>query len=79
LKLVVTRTGDQPHDIQLLERLYELLPQDGPDEYEILLAAGKRAIRITNPLARTRYSPELEESLVALLGPDAVQVRPAVE
>ena len=75
LHLRVNRTGNAPSDIQVLERLHALLPPDGPDAYEIVLAAGKRAVRISNPLARTRYSAELEEQLVALLGRDGVQVR----
>jgi hypothetical protein len=56
LVLTVRRTGDAPSDIQTLERLHELLPRDGPDLFEIILAQGRRAVRITNPMARTRYS-----------------------
>jgi len=75
LVITVKRTGSAPSDIQTLERLHALLPPDGPDAYEIVLAAAQRAVRISNPLARTRYSPELEEALVALLGRDGVRVR----
>jgi DNA polymerase-3 subunit alpha len=75
LSLTVTRTGNQPRDIHTLERLHALLPQDGPDAYEILLAAGSRSIRVSNPQARTRYSPQLEDELVTLLGPNSVQIR----
>ena len=79
LRLRVARSGNPPTDIQLLERLHRLLPQDGPDHFEILLTAGARAVRISNPVARTRYSPELEAELIALLGPEAVQVRTLAE
>jgi hypothetical protein len=77
LRLRVNRTGEPPVDIQVLEQLHALLPQDGPDLYEILLTAGRRSVRISNPLARTRYSPELRDGLVDLLGPDSVQVSSA--
>jgi hypothetical protein len=77
LLLRVTRTGNQPVDIQVLEKLHALLPQDGPDLYELFLTAGRRSVRISNPLARTRYSPELENALLDLLGPDGVKVAPA--
>jgi hypothetical protein len=69
--LTVVRSGSPPDDIQTLDRLHALLPQDGPDSYEIFLTAGSKSVRISN---RTRYSQELEEALIALLGPGAVQV-----
>jgi DNA polymerase-3 subunit alpha len=75
VSLTVNRTGDTPQDMQVLERLHSALPQDGPDTYEIYLTSGSKAIRINNPAARTRYSPELEDELVGLLGRSAVQVR----
>jgi hypothetical protein len=75
VSLTVNRTGDTPQDMQVLERLHGALPQDGPDTYEIYLTSGSKAIRINNPAARTRYSPELEDELVGLLGRSAVQVR----
>jgi DNA polymerase-3 subunit alpha len=74
LRLVVQRSGDQERDIGLLEAIYRLLPPDGHDELELLLAGADRALRIVNPLARTSYSPALHEQLAALLGPDAVEL-----
>jgi hypothetical protein len=42
-----------------------------------VLKNGSRSVRINNPTARTRYSAELKEELIGLLGPDGVQVRVA--
>jgi DNA polymerase-3 subunit alpha len=78
IRVTVKRTASPPQDIQVIERLRALLPRDGPDGYEILLTSSSRAIRISNPHGCTRYSPELEEELVSLLGRHAVEVSPTV-
>jgi hypothetical protein len=75
LTLTVSRTADLPGDIQRIDRLHTTLPQDGPDAYVILLTSRSKVVRVSNPAARTRYSPELEQELIALLGPNGVQVK----
>ena len=75
LRLTLRRTGDMPTDVQMLDRLHALLPQDGPDSYEIVLTVGLKRVRLDNPLARTRFTPELEQQLAELLGRDGVEVQ----
>jgi hypothetical protein len=75
LRLTLRRTGDMPIDVQTLDRLHALLPQDGPDSYEIVLTVGPKRVRLDNPLARTRFTPELEQQLTELLGRDGVEVQ----
>jgi DNA polymerase III subunit alpha len=75
LRLTLRRTGDMPIDVQTLDRLHALLPLDGPDSYEIVLTVGLKRVRLANPLARTRFTPELERQLTELLGPDGVEVQ----
>ena len=77
--LTIARSDDPSVDIERLGQLHRILPQDGPNEYELVLTVGSKAVRITNPLARTQYSPELEAQLVELLGRDGVRLRPPPE
>jgi DNA polymerase-3 subunit alpha len=75
-RLVVTlaRSGDAARDIQQLEALHRLLEaESGETPYEVFLAGKGRRVRIS-PEASTRLTPELEQALRDLVGPDRVQV-----
>ncbi len=77
VRLVVPRTGHPVEDLRLLEALHALLSEHpGDDPYELVLSAGTRRVRLTNPTSRLAWTPALAENLRALLGPQNVEMLP---
>lgn len=78
LHVTIKRTGNPEADSELLEKVYSILTSyRGKDKFTIYLEYdnGMPCPYILEfPEAQTRYCPELEEELLALLGPGAIKV-----
>ena len=78
LHVTIKRTGNPEADSKLLEKVYNTLTSyQGKDKFTIYLEYGDGMpcpYVLEFPEARTRYCPELEEELLALLGPGAIRV-----
>jgi len=70
-------TGDRKRDAQRLRRVYGMLSAaPGADHYSFLVYEASRCYHLEFPNSTTRYSAELHQQLMGLLGARAVQVEP---
>jgi DNA polymerase-3 subunit alpha len=70
-------TGDRGRDTQRLRRIHGMLSaRPGGDHYSILVYEASRCYHLEFPNSTTRYSPELHQQLMGLLGERSVQVEP---
>jgi hypothetical protein len=78
--LIVTfqRSGNHEADVEQLRLLHALLTEfDGSDPFKFHLVGAKENggdLEIDFPNHRTRYCPELERELVAILGPNCYRL-----
>ena len=79
VRVTLTRSGEQSHDVQTLRQIHSLLIEhSGQDHFVIRLTGGAgKPVELAFPNDRTRYSPELTQQLAALVGADAVRVEVA--
>jgi len=77
--VTLTRSGKQAEDVQTLRQVHGLLVEHpGPDRFIIRLTGGTNGpVELAFPNDTTRYSPELEQQLKAVLGPDALHLESA--
>jgi hypothetical protein len=74
-KLIITvrRSGDQETDVEQLQTLHGLLKDfEGANPFKFHLLGGNQkgdSLELDFPNDRTRFCPELERELVAMLGP----------
>ena len=75
LNIVLRRTGDQAQDTQRARQVYNLLTgHPGSETFTLFVEDSRRRVQIDFPNASIAYSPDLAQSLRAMLGQDAVQV-----
>ena len=75
LNIVLRRTGDQARDTQRVRQVYDLLTgRPGSETFTFFLEDSRQRVQIDFPNASVAYSPDLAQSLMAMLGRDAVQV-----
>jgi hypothetical protein len=79
LYITLKRTGNTRQDFDKLARLHHLLKtESGQDNFVVLLEDGARRVELSFPNERTRYSPQLKEQVVSLIGTDAIRVIMAI-
>jgi DNA polymerase-3 subunit alpha len=75
LNIVLRRTGDQTQDTQRARQVYNLLTgHPGSETFTLFVEDHQRRVQIDFPNTSIAYSPDLAQSLRAMLGRDAVQV-----
>jgi hypothetical protein len=75
LNIVLRRTGDQAQDTQRARQVYNLLTgHPGSETFTLFVEDNRRRVQIDFPNAPIAYSLDLAQSLMAMLGQDAVQV-----
>lgn len=75
LQITIHRSGDHERDRQRVNQIYRMLQQhQGQDQFTFYLVDRERQVVVDFPNATTRYDLDLERSLQALLGRDALQV-----
>ena len=75
LKIVIHRTADHERDLELVEQAYELLKRrPGHDRFTFIIVNGRQRVEIEFPNQAVAYTPELDSSLRAMLGSDALQI-----
>jgi hypothetical protein len=75
--ITLRSTGDQGRDAQRLRRIHGMLSSaPGGDHYSFLVYEASRCYHLEFPNSTTRYSLELHQLLMGLLGERAVQVEP---
>jgi DNA polymerase-3 subunit alpha len=75
VQITLQRTGDQQHDRQRVQRIYDMLQvQHGQDHFTFIVVSGQSRVEIDFPNATTAFTPDLARSLRAMLGQDAVRV-----
>jgi hypothetical protein len=75
LNIVLRRTGDLAQDTQRARQVYDMLTgKSGSGTFTVYIEDSRRRVKIDFPNASIAYSPALAQSLVAMLGRDAVQV-----
>ncbi len=74
--MTLTRSEEQTQDVQKLHQIYSLLAgNQGEDRFVIHLAGGANgAVELAFPNDTTRYCPELEHKLTAIVGDRAVRI-----
>ena len=75
--MTIGRSGDDGRDLQLLQNLFAVLMKHnkGDDQIELCIAAnGHERVELELPHVRLRYSKQLHEELVELVGPDMINV-----
>jgi DNA polymerase III alpha subunit len=79
--VTLTRSGEQTRDVQTLRQIHSLLVEhSGDDHFVIRLTGGpSKPVELAFPNDRTRYTPELKQQLVALVGANAVRVEVAAQ
>ena len=79
LIITIQRSGNHEMDVQQLRLLHELLTEfQGANSFTFHLVGGPQNngnLELAFPNDRTRYCPELERELVAILGPGCYQLR----
>jgi len=79
LIITIQRSGNHEMDVQQLRLLHELLTEfQGANTFKFHLVGGPQnngSLELAFPNDRTRYCPELERELVAILGPGCYQLR----
>ena len=76
VRVRLTRSGEQSHDVQKLYQIHSLLAgNQGEDRFVIHLVGGANgAVELAFPNETTRYSAELARELSAIVGAGAVHV-----
>jgi DNA polymerase-3 subunit alpha len=76
VRVTLTRSGKQSQDVQKLRELHSLLVEhSGQDRFVICLAGGaSKPVELAFPNDTTRYNPELERKLAAIVGSGAIRV-----
>jgi len=75
VSIILERTGDQRRDIERAGQVYSLLQRyQGRDRFTLYVVNGHSRVQIDFPNATTAFTPDLAQSLIAMLGRDAVQV-----
>jgi DNA polymerase-3 subunit alpha len=76
VRVTLMRSGKQSQDVQRLRELHSLLVEySGQDQFVIRLTGGaSKPVELAFPNDTTRYNPELERKLAALVGREAIQV-----
>ena len=76
VRVTLTRSGKQTQDVRTLRKIHSLLADyPGPDHFTIRLIGGdSKPIELAFPNETTCYSPELEQRITAVLGPNAIQL-----
>ena len=75
LKITIPRTGDLRQDKHRLKTVYNLLTETpGDDRFVFYIPNGNQKVQIDFPNQTTRYTAQLEQKLVLLLGATAVRV-----
>jgi hypothetical protein len=75
LHITLTRSGDTAADTKRLQAVKDVLQRyPGQDHFSLYLQNGQDQVTLRVPQATTRYCPELEQELAAILGPGKVRV-----
>ncbi|MBI4320926.1 MAG: DNA polymerase III subunit alpha [Chloroflexi bacterium] len=77
LCLTIRRCGDDERDLEMLQRVYTLLlnHNKGGDQVDLCIAAnGDERVRLELPEVSVRYSRQLRDQLIDLLGSGALEV-----
>jgi DNA polymerase-3 subunit alpha len=80
VRVTLTRSAEAERDVQTLRQVHALLVErEGQDHFRIRVVNGTgKAQELMFPNTTTRYTPELERKLVALVGQGAVWVEEGV-
>jgi DNA polymerase-3 subunit alpha len=80
VRVTLTRSAEAERDVQTLRQIHALLAErDGQDHFRIRVVDGAgKAQELMFPNTTTRYTPELERKLIALVGQGAVWVEEGV-
>jgi DNA polymerase-3 subunit alpha len=75
VNIFLRRTNDQTQDTQRARQVYNLLTgHPGSETFTLFVEDNQRRIQIDFPNASIAYTPDLAQSLMSMLGQDAVQV-----
>jgi hypothetical protein len=79
LIITIRRSGDHQTDVAKLRLLHELLTEfRGANRFKFHLVGDSQqdgSLELAFPNDRTRYCPELEKELAAILGPDCYRLQ----
>jgi hypothetical protein len=77
VRVTLTRSGEQAQDVRTLRKVHSLLvDHSGQDHFIIRLTGGAgKPVELAFPNDTTRYCPELEQKLAAIVGAQAVWVK----
>lgn len=81
IRVTLTRSGEQAQDVQMLREVHRLLvDHSGQDHFIIHLTGGTgKPVELAFPNDTTRYCPELEQKLAAIVGAQAVWVKESAQ
>jgi DNA polymerase-3 subunit alpha len=80
VRVTLTRSAEVERDVQTLRQIHALLAEcEGQDHFRIRVVNGTGKVQeLVFPNTTTRYTPELERELIALVGREAVWVEEGV-
>jgi DNA polymerase-3 subunit alpha len=81
VRVTLTRSGEQDQDVRTLRMVHRLLvDHSGQDQFIIHLTGGEgKPVELAFPNDTTRYCPELEQKLAAIVGAQAVWVKESAQ
>jgi phage gp45-like len=81
VRVTLMRSGEQAQDVQRLREVHRLLvDHSGQDHFIIHLTGGTgKSVELAFPNDTTRYCPELEQKLAAIVGAQAVWVKESAQ